>query len=396
MTSYQSYKDLFKDQVLPLAFLDQDLLDKNILALKQRAKNTKVRVASKSIRCHKAIEYILNSDTLFEGVMCFTVDEANFLAEKGLDNLLIGYPSMQRKHIQDSVNHYKKGKKIVFMVNNRVHLTLLNEIAVQNNVTFEVCIDMDMSVQFPGVYFGVYRSSITNNTLLQEFLNLASEYENIKVVGLMGYEAQIAGVGDNAKGKAPMNQIIRFLKKTSISKIAKRRGDAVKLVEDYLGYSLRIVNAGGTGSIESSIQESWVNEITIGSGFFSPALFDNYKNFKHEPALAYAMEIDRIPKTGMYTCHGGGYVASGSVGQDKQPVPYLPKGVQLITNEGTGEVQTPFKYAGNDTLEIGDPVFFRHAKAGELCERFNNLQVVSKGKIINQYPTYRGEGNSFL
>jgi D-serine deaminase-like pyridoxal phosphate-dependent protein len=156
------------------------------------------------------------------------------------------------------------------------------------------------------------------------------------------------------------------------------------------------VNAGGTGSLETSAAESWVTEVTAGSGFYSSGLFDSYTNFHHRPAAAFAVEIVRQPKEGMFTCLGGGYIASGEVGVAKQPKPYLPDGMKLVAQEGCGEVQTPFFYSGQEAIGVGDPVFFRHAKAGELCERFNSLYLVQNGKIEEEVKTYRGEGECYL
>ncbi len=45
---------------------------------------------------------------------------------------------------------------------------------------------------------------------------------------------------------------------------------------------------------------------------------------------------------------------------------------------------------------LGDRVWFRHAKAGELCERVNELHLVRGGAVVDVVPTYRGEGRAFL
>jgi D-serine deaminase-like pyridoxal phosphate-dependent protein len=57
-------------------------------------------------------------------------------------------------------------------------------------------------------------------------------------------------------------------------------------------------------------------------------------------------------------------------------------------------VQTPV--TGARALAVGDRVYLRHAKAGELCERFNSLLLVEGDKVVDEVPTYRGEGCSFL
>jgi D-serine deaminase-like pyridoxal phosphate-dependent protein len=96
------------------------------------------------------------------------------------------------------------------------------------------------------------------------------------------------------------------------------------------------------------------------------------------------------------TVLGGGYPASGAAGRDRLPSPHLPAGLELDKLEGAGEVQTPVLGASAERLRIGDVVFFRHAKAGELCERFGTLHLVEADRLVDHVPTYRGEGQAFL
>ena len=152
----------------------------------------------------------------------------------------------------------------------------------------------------------------------------------------------------------------------------------------------------GTGSIVTTGAEAGVTEITVGSAFYAPALFDYYRAFRYQPAAGYAIEIVRHPRPSLYTCLGGGYIASGSVGPEKQPQPYLPHGARLVPLEGAGEVQTPIRYTGKIPLHPGDPVFMRHSKAGELCERFTHLLLVANGAIQEEVTTYRGDGQCFI
>jgi len=103
-----------------------------------------------------------------------------------------------------------------------------------------------------------------------------------------------------------------------------------------------------------------------------------------------------VPARGMVTCLGGGYIASGEAGPDKHPVPYLPQGCRLLPMEGGGEVQTPVIHPDNVRLKIGDPMLFRHAKAGEPAERFNEYIMIRDGAVVAREPTYRGMGRAFL
>jgi D-serine deaminase-like pyridoxal phosphate-dependent protein len=196
-------------------------------------------------------------------------------------------------------------------------------------------------------------------------------------------------------GQLAKNALVRRLKQRSADEDAERRAAIVELVKSY-GIMLRFVNGGGTGSMVTTRADSAVTEITVGSAFYAPALFDHYRDFRYQPAAAYAIEIVRRPRRDIYTCLGGGYIASGATGPEKQPVPYLPRGAKLLPLEGAGEVQTPVRYKGPVSLALGDPIFLRHSKAGELCERFEKLLLVSNGAIVDEVPTYRGGGQCFL
>jgi D-serine deaminase-like pyridoxal phosphate-dependent protein len=392
--NYNYYKEIFKNKQMPFAFVDMDLFNKNIKDIIKRADGKKIRIASKSIRCVDLIKKILASDPIFQGVMCYHPLEAIYLSENGLDNLLIAYPVFHERQIVALCNEIKKGKLIIVMADLPEHAEQLNRIAEKENCILPVCMDIDLSGDYGSLHFGVRRSNITTTAKALELFSRIKKLKNIRLDGVMGYEAQIAGVGDLTDNSIK-NFIISVLKKKSIKEISKQRAEIVNAIQAQ-GYQLKFVNGGGTGSIETTIKEPCITEVAVGSGFYSPGLFDSYNNFHHLPAAAYAIEITRHPLDDIYTCAGGGYTASGSMEPNKLPKPYLPEGAKLIETEGAGEVQTPIIYKGNEKLNLGDPIFMRHAKAGELCERFNSLYLVSDGKIIDEVKTYRGEGKCFL
>lgn len=393
--TYSYYKEVFKDTPFPYAFIDLDLFDANVQHIIPRAKDKTIRIASKSVRCTTLLKRALDASPIYKGLMTFSLDEAIWLSQLGFDDLLMGYPGWNPDQIKSVAAEIKKGKTIILMVDLPEHIEHLNKLGEELDVVFPVCIDLDMSSDFPGLHFGVWRSSIRSKNDALRLYEEIKQNPHIKLTGLMGYEAQIAGLGDNVPGQAVMNRIIRLLKSRSIKEIAKRRTDTVQALKA-AGADLTLVNGGGTGSLEWTTQEAEVTEVTVGSGFYNSGLFDNYSNFRHYPSAAYAVEIVRKPKASLYTCHGGGYTASGAMGKDKLPKIYLPQGASLIDQEAAGEVQTPVQYTGQENLQMGDPIYLRHSKAGELCERFNKLYLVQGGKIVDEVPTYRGEGKCFV
>ncbi|HXN37075.1 MAG TPA: amino acid deaminase/aldolase, partial [Solirubrobacteraceae bacterium] len=153
---------------------------------------------------------------------------------------------------------------------------------------------------------------------------------------------------------------------------------------------------GGTGSLERTAGEPAVTEVSAGSGLYGPTLFDAYRAFAPRPAAMFALPVVRRPGRRVATALGGGYLASGPADAACLPRPHLPAGLRLDRLEGAGEVQTPLLGAAAERLEIGDRVYMRHAKAGELCERFASLYLIEGDRIVDQAPTYRGEGQCFL
>ncbi len=392
--TYAHYRDLVRGRRLPLAFCDLGLFDENVAAIARRAGGTPIRVASKSVRCRALLRRILDHDA-YRGVMCFTAAEAAFLADDGFDDLLVAYPTVDRDELVAALEWVKKGTRIVLMVDDPEQVRRIDALADEVGVVADLCIDVDMSMRLPGLHFGVRRSPVRTAAEAAAVARVIARAGSVRLVGAMGYEAQIAGLADAVPGKAPMMAVVRALKGRSITELTARRGAVVDALRRG-GADLEFVNGGGTGSLESTSRDPSVTEVTAGSGFFSPALFDAYRDFQHQPAVAFALPVTRRPAPGIVTCHGGGYIASGATGDDKQPQPYLPRGAELLPLEGAGEVQTPVKLPPGTTVAIGDPIFFRHAKAGELCERFATLALVEGDSIVEEVPTYRGDGKTFL
>ncbi|MBL7666340.1 MAG: alanine racemase [Bacteriovoracaceae bacterium] len=387
---YERYVKALEEIDAPCLVLDLELLDENIRKLEKAASHKKIRLATKSIRSYPVIEYI-QKQLPDAGVMCYDLNEALYLRACGQKDILMGYPTLNESALS-ILAQSKDVTPIVLMVDHRSHLEILNRIGTKYNYQFHICIDIDLSNSLPGLHFGVWRSSIHAEDEFRSFVDDLKNYPQVKLVGLMGYEAQVAGVTDSVAGRKPKNLIIQNLKKMAMKIVASKRRRYVEILKAE-HYSLKFVNGGGTGSLKETSQEPWVDEVTIGSGFYSPGLFDHYQNFRYRPAMCFALPVTRNPAPGYYTCQSGGFIASGSIDVLKQPVPYLPEGMKLFPLEGAGEVQTP---VAHPELKIGDKAFFRHAKAGEVCEHFQEILCLRKDKIEKRMATYRGEGKCFL
>jgi len=394
---YEEYEAIFAEVEAPFAFVDLDAMGANAAAMLSRAGGKPVRVASKSLRCRSLLERILAGEG-FEGLMTFTLPETLWLAERGFENLLLAYPTADTEALGElalrSVAN-PAGAPIV-MVDCVAHLDAIESVLGAGAAPVRVCIDVDASWWALGgrLKIGPKRSPV--HTVAQA-VALAREVDSrpkLELAAVMAYEGQIAGVGDRPPGHRLRGRAIRLMQRRSAAELAERRAAIVAAIREVA--ELPIVNGGGTGSLELTAAEEAVTEVTAGSGFYAPALFDHYSRFSLAPAAGFALPIVRKPATSIATALGGGYLASGSGDPARLPVPWLPTGLRLDPEEGAGEVQTPLLGPSAAGLSIGDRVYLRHAKAGELCERFDALHLVEGDEIVDLVPTYRGEGRAFL
>jgi D-serine deaminase-like pyridoxal phosphate-dependent protein len=396
--SHERYERIFGEVEAPFAFVDLDAMWANAEAMLERAGNKPIRIASKSIRCRALLEAILRRDERFAGLMTYTLPETLWLAEQGFEDLLLAYPTADAGALGElalrSVAH-PAGAPIV-MVDCVEHLDAIEAVLGAGAAPVRVCIDIDAGWRALGgrIKVGPKRSPVRT---IEQAVALAHEIEarpQIELDALMAYEGQIAGVGDRPPGRRLRGAAIRFMQRRSAAELAARRGAIVAALGEFV--ELEIVNGGGTGSLELTAAEDAVTEVTAGSGFYAPALFDHYSRFTLTPAAGFALPIVRKPAARVATALGGGYLASGSGDPARLPAPWLPPGLTLDPEEGAGEVQTPLKGDPAADLTIGDRAYLRHAKAGELCEHFNTLHLVEGEEIVDVVPTYRGEGQAFL
>ncbi|GAA3580380.1 amino acid deaminase/aldolase [Nonomuraea rosea] len=381
----------------PFAILDLAALRANAADLVRRAAGKPIRVASKSVRSRPVLERILAMDG-FQGIMAFTLPEALWLVSHGFTDILVAYPTADRAALAALAGDTRAAEQIAVTVDSPAHLDFI-EAAVSGahpRAEIRVSIDLDAGYVALGGKFraGALRSPIREPEEAAELAAAIAKRPGFRVAGLMAYEAQIAGVGDAPPANAAYTRAIRLMQAQSARDLIVRRGrivNAVRRVTD-----LDFVNGGGTGSIERTVREKAITEVAAGSGFFHPRLFDFYRHFEGRPAALFALPVVRRPGPAAVTVLGGGYLASGAPGPSRLPQPYLPAGLRYTPDEGAGEVQTPLLGQAAQDLRIGDRVWFRHAKAGEMCERFDTLHLIDGDTVVESAPTYRGEGRTFL
>ena len=376
--------------------VDLDAFDANAADLARRAGGTPIRVASKSLRVPALISRALASPG-FAGVLGYTLAEALWLVENSVsDDVVVAYPSVDRWALTRLVGSPSAAAKITLMADSVEHLDVIDSVRASKAVPVRVAIDVDAGLQVAGKHLGPKRSPLLAPEAVLDLARAIVARPGFRLVGVMTYEGQVAGLADDVPGKAARSFAVRRIKALSVAQLAERRAAIALGLTELLGLAgLEFWNAGGSGSLETSSADPTVTEVTAGSGLLVPGLFDHYRSFSPRPATFFGVPVTRRPTPGLVTVHGAGLVASGPIGPDRLPVPWAPAGLELTELEGAGEVQTPLRGEAAERLRVGDLVWLRHAKSGELFEHTPTAYLVSGERIVETATTYRGHGFAF-
>lgn len=378
-----------------MAAVDLAAFDDNAGQLVRRAGGKPIRVASKSVRCRALLARVLARPG-WRGVMAYTLAEAIWLVRTGVsDDVLVAYPTADRTALRELAADPALAGAVTVMVDHPAQLDLIDQTSPPSaRPPIRLCVDVDASWKPMGpLHVGVRRSPVHSAGQAGALARRIRTRLGFRLVGVMSYEAHIAGVGDDPPGRALRARAIRLMQSRALPELLARRAAAVRAIREHA--DLEFVNAGGTGSVAATGADPSVTEVTAGSGLYGPTLFDAYRSWRPVPAAFFALSVVRRPAPRIATVLGGGWTASGPAEASRLPTPYLPEGLRFKADEGAGEVQTPLIGAAAGELRPGDRVWFRHAKAGELCERVNELQLID-GDTATPAPTYRGEGRAFL
>jgi len=365
LEAYERFETTFGGRQAPFAFLDLDAVWANAADMLRRSRGKPIRVASAAIRSRPVLERLLDLDPGFQGTLTFSLPETLWLWERGVRDLVLAYPTGDRACLTRlaRVTAEDPEEAPVVMVDSLEHIDLIEEAAASFVAPIRVALDIDLSWSWLGgiVKFGERRSPIRT---ADEAVALAQEIdrrERVRLVGAMAYEAQIAGVGNNVPGKAISNLVVRRMQTASARDVEERRAEIVAALSGVA--QLEFVNGGGTGSIDRTASEWSVTEIGAGSGFYAPVHLDHFRSFRPRPAAMFALPVTRL--TGAARLEAAGARRSLPARTDRQ-------------------------------LGLGDRVYFRDLEAGELCERFDRLFLVTGTTIRDEVPTYRGEGKAFI
>ncbi|MBD3188936.1 hypothetical protein GF325_19065 [Candidatus Bathyarchaeota archaeon] len=385
--THEDFQALLEGESCPCAVVDMEAFDHNIeMFLKgMKATGKHLRVGTKSVRVPALIERAMKKFD-FDGLFLFHPNEIKYWQEtRGIQDFIVAYPIINIEEAETCTRGAARdpNAKITLMIDSTAHLHLLEKSAAKQDVNLHVLVDLDVSIDFFGQFAGVMRSPLNSPDKVVRLARKVNRFPHLSFRGIMGYEAQEAGIGDQSL-------LYRFMKQQSRGRITRRRAKTVQALEE-AGLHCEIVNGGGSGCFQDTARETFVTEVTVGSGLFKSYIFDPIESLREfMPSLFMALRIVRTPRPGVVTAYSGGYVSSAI---NKQPKIVFPRGCTATSREGFGEVQTPITFNPEKVfLKHGDLVICRLAKAGEPLERFNHVVTVKGNSVLDKRLTYRGEG----
>jgi D-serine deaminase-like pyridoxal phosphate-dependent protein len=378
----------------PIVVVDLDAFDANAADLARRAGGKPVRVATKSLRVPALVQRALAAPG-FRGVLAYSLREALWLHDQGIcDDVVMGYPTVDAPALRTLTADPSAARALTLMVDDPAHLDAVDAARPSGPpLEIRVAIDVDAGLRLGAAHIGPKRSPLHDSAQVGALARDVVARPGFALVGVMTYEGQVAGVPDDVPGQRARSLAVRRLKSASVHQLEGRRTEIAAALRGLA--DLDFWNAGGSGSVESSAADPAVTEVTAGSGLLVPALFDHYRSFAPRPAAFFGLAVVRRPSESCVTVAGGGLVASGAAGKDRLPLPWAPPGLHLTSLEGAGEVQTPLVGAAAAGLAIGDLVWFRHAKSGELAEHAREVHLVTGDEVVDVVPTYRGTGHAW-
>jgi D-serine deaminase-like pyridoxal phosphate-dependent protein len=377
----------------PIAVVDLDAFDANADDLVRRAGGKPIRVASKSLRVPALIERALARDG-FAGILAFTLAEALWLYESGVsDDIVVAYPSVDSAALRRLTASPSAASAITLMVDDPAHLDAVDATRASRAVPIRVALDLDAGLRLGGQHIGPKRSPLFDTADAVAMAQRVVDRDGFRLVGVMTYEGQVAGVQDDVPDQRTKSLLVRRLKQASMAQLEVRRREISEALARIT--EIEFWNGGGSGSVEATAADPAVTEVAAGSGLLVPGIFDHYASFEPRPAAFFGLRVSRKPTPAMATVHGGGLIASGATGEDRSPIPWAPPGLHLTGLEGAGEVQTPLTGHPAALLQVGDLVWFRHAKSGELFEHVRDAHLVRGEAVTEVVPSYRGCEQAF-
>lgn len=391
--SYDAWRQVLRGEKLPAAILDLDAFDRNAarIATHATAAGVSVRIATEALRVPRLIRRVLDLGKPYAGVLCFAAAEAELLASRGHEDLLLGYPTLQPKDLDTFVKLHEQDRNARVVVDSADAVELWAKVASGLKAPLAVVVDVDVSARLGPRPVSAGRSPMRQPADVVAIVEAIRAQPDLRFGGLLAQDAGAAVVTDGEPNRGMAGSLLRRARQRLVRGRRRAVVDALRA----RGIEVASVNGGAAGVLAPGGIEPWLTEITIGGSLLHGHGIEGGAELGLEPALFFALQAVRRPAPDLVSCHGGGRLAALPQTGAKLATPHLPAGLELVDAGGHGEMQTTVRGAATRDLELGDPVLFRPARPGDVAESFEELITLASGEIVDRAPTYRGLGCCF-
>ncbi len=399
----QTHLRALADLEAPLAYVDLDAFDANGAALARAAGSQPVRIATKSLRCDALIDRAIGLEEQFRGAMAFTIDEALHLAARGIDDVLIGYPSAEPGPLARLAawTAQRPDHRLRPMVDATEQLDRIAAAARAAGTEVAVCVDLDASwrpagARGPAIGRSAHRCAPPSRCSRSSAMPRRTE--GVRVDALMAYDGQVAGVGDAPPGRPLRSRAIQLMQRQSLEDLYDRVPRIVAAVERELASDggLRLVNVGGTGSLSRMRDLTAATELTAGSASTPPALFDAYRHLDLQPAAFFVLPWCGAPGRAPSPCSAAATSPRVRPGPIACRCPSSRRACGSIATRAPARCRRRSRARPRAPSESATAWRFRHARLASSASGSRALHLVRGSELHGTVPTYRGAGLTFL
>ena len=322
----------------PAFVVDLDAFDANAADLVRRAGGKPIRVASKSLRVQALLARALTIRG-FSGVLAYSLAEALWLHEQGVsDDIVVAYPCVDRAALTRLVGSPSAAAAITLMADDVAHLDLVDSVRASRAVPVRLAIDVDAGLRMGRQHIGPKRSPLYDADQVLRLASTVARRAGFRLVGVMSYEGQVAGVPDDVPNQRAKSLVVRRLKSASMTQLGLRR----RAICDVLAsFDLEFWNAGGSGCVEATVADAVVTEVAAGSGLLGPACSTTIGPSRPDPPPTSGSRSYDGPHRGSRPSPAAGSSPRARSARTGLPSRGRLPGLHLTGLEGAGEVQTP-------------------------------------------------------
>ena len=362
----------------PALVIDRPRLEANIGAVRAALAPTRqsLRVVSKSLPAPALLGAVLDgvgaTDLMvFNGIM---LDE--MLAFRPGADILLGRPlpaAQVADFVRRHANNPAPAARPQWLADSAQRLEQYGEIAAAAGAPMRINLEFDV---------GLHRGGLADLAALSEAVDRVLADPNLRLSGLMGYDAHVAGAASPA---------------AEMARVLERYGAAVRLLGEKLGdLSGLTLNTAGSPTFALHRDDPWATEVAVGSAFVKPTHYDLPSLTDLRPAAFLAQPVLKVMDPAIFprrealteaynaldpNSRRGFFIYGGY--DDGRPV--SPPGIRFSPIWGGRGM---LEGSARVDLAVDDVVFLRPTESEGVLLRFGDIAVYDGEEISAWWPTF--------